>query len=101
MPAQSIKRIVFAKICQVLREIDSLINQINVTQDDYADHVEQLCTNYFDLFSLFFTQHCQLTVRTMGYVDPVVVNIRDEFLENLKLDLEFLVRKVKRQNILL
>ena len=68
--AQAVQRIALAKICQTLRDIGSLINQINVFNDDYPESVERLCRNYFNLFSLFFKQHCQLTVWTMGYVVP-------------------------------
>ena len=58
-PAQAVQRIVLAKIFQTLRGIGSLMNQINVFNDDYPESVEHLCTNYFNLFSLFFNQHCQ------------------------------------------
>ena len=66
-PAQAVQRIVLAMICQTVCDIGSLINLIN--NDDYPESVERLCTNYLNLFYLFFKQHCQLTVWTMCYVD--------------------------------
>lgn len=40
----------------------------------FPESVKVLWTQYFNLFSLSFNQHCQLTVCTMGYVIPYHVN---------------------------
>ena len=69
-PVQQVQRLALAKISEKLRDIGSVINRINVVDDSYPDNVRILCTEYFNLFSLFFKQHCQLTVWTMGYIIP-------------------------------
>ena len=67
--SQIIKRLVLAKICQYLRNIGALINQVNV-KDGYPVDVRKACQMYFNLFSLFFAESCQSTVWTLGYIVP-------------------------------
>ena len=72
-PAAKIKRLALAKICETLRDIGSQINKINGCPDLYPFDVQELCTRYFNLYAMIFSQHCQLTVWTMGYAVPYFV----------------------------
>ncbi|XP_066914986.1 uncharacterized protein [Clytia hemisphaerica] len=79
-PTQQIKRLALAKICETLRDIGSLINRIDVGFNNYPEVIRDLCTIFFNMFSLFFEQHCQLTVWTMGYVIPYhVQNVFEKY----------------------
>lgn len=71
---QELLLLALGKICQYLSDIGVEINRVHVT-DGYTDVVKSLCQTYFNLFSLFFTQSCQSTVWTMGYVVPYHANL--------------------------
>jgi len=64
-----ITRLAIAKICEVLRDIGSLINRVT-TIPDYTKKIEDLCRLYLNLFALFFPQSCNVTVWTLGHVVP-------------------------------
>ena len=64
-----ITRLALSKICEKLRDIGSVINQVKTTAD-YPEKVTNLCKIYFNLYVLFFPQHCNVTVWTLGYVVP-------------------------------
>ena len=66
---QLIKILAKAKICEKLRRIGVLMNQISV-DDTTNDELEECCMLYFNLFSIFFNHACNSTVWTIGYVVP-------------------------------
>ena len=68
-PAQEIKRLALAKMCQYLRDIGMEINKVYV-ETSYVEQVNELCQTYFNMFALFFPESCQITVWTLGYVVP-------------------------------
>lgn len=59
-----------SKVCQLLRDIGALINQVTLSNENYVGKIQLLCRQYSSLYALEFPQHFQLTVWTMGYVIP-------------------------------
>ena len=55
-----------SKICQTLGTIGTIINSMT-TSCATVHKLNELCTKYFNLFSLFFKEVCNSTVWTMGY----------------------------------
>ena len=56
--AEVIRRAALSKIQQLLRDIGSQINRVNITNIDYPNDVERLCTQYFNIYTLFLPAHC-------------------------------------------
>ena len=71
---RSIKMLALSKICEVLRLIGLLMNQISI-DNATINELKQCCTLYFNLFSLFFNQSCNSTVWTLRYVVPYHASI--------------------------
>lgn len=64
--SQMLKRLALGKICQTLRDVGVLINQVHINGESYASEVYRVCKLYFDMFSLFYPESCNSTVWTMG-----------------------------------
>eukprot|EP00111_Clytia_hemisphaerica_P012120 TCONS_00035604-protein len=73
--AEVVRRAALPKIQQLLRDIGSQINRVNITNFDYPNVVERLCTQYFNIYALFLPAHCNITVWTMGYIIPYHTNL--------------------------
>lgn len=67
--AEIVTRLAMSKISEALRDIGPMINKVNVTSE-CAEKVDKLCKLYFNLYSIFSPQKCQVTVWTLGYVVP-------------------------------
>ena len=67
--ATKIKHQAMYLICIQLRNIGGMMNRVIVTSD-YPNSLKEVCRLYFNLFSLFFPDHCQSTVWTLGYAVP-------------------------------
>ena len=77
--AENIFLYALAKICEYLRDIGSMINRVDIPAS-YPEDVNRICTLYFNIFALFFSQSCNVTVWTMGYVIPFhVKKLYDEY----------------------
>lgn len=72
---QLLKRLALSKICESLRDIGSEMNRVKIENHAYVDNLKLLCANYFNIFSLFFTDSCQSTVWTVGYALPYHVKL--------------------------
>ena len=64
-----IKCLSLGKITECLPDIGAMISRVNVG-DDYPREVQNICTLFFNLVSLFFSDSCQISVWTIGYIIP-------------------------------
>ena len=68
-PTTKMQMVVLSKICQKLRNIGTFMNSVS-TSNAAIQVVKSSCKIYFNLYALFFTQFCNSTVWTLGYVVP-------------------------------
>ena len=67
---EKVIRLVLAQIFTALRDVGSIINIVEVVDENYVESVTAACQRYFLLFALFFPLNCNSTVWTIGYVVP-------------------------------
>jgi len=92
---EKVKRIALSKLCQALRNIGSLINRVDISnQGTYVSDVKEVCTRYFNLFSLFFFKN--LVTALSGPLVMLFHTMPNVYTRNSKLDMELSPCKVKR-----
>ncbi|XP_065684411.1 uncharacterized protein LOC136096766 [Hydra vulgaris] len=67
---EKVIRLILAQIFTTLQDIGSVINIVDVVEENYVENVTAVCQRYFLLFALFFPLNCNSTVCTIGYVVP-------------------------------
>ena len=67
---EKVIRLVLAKTFTALRDVGSIINIVDVVDENYVESVTAARQRYFLLFALFFPLNCNSIVWTIGYVVP-------------------------------
>ena len=62
-------RCVTSKNFESLRHAGVLANRLRV-DNTYPKAISEICTQYFNLYAMFFSEDCNSTVWTLGYVVP-------------------------------
>ncbi|XP_065640875.1 uncharacterized protein LOC136073268 [Hydra vulgaris] len=65
---EKVIRLVLAQIFTALQDIGSIINIVDVVDENYVESVTAACQRYFLLFALFFSLNCNSIVWIIGYV---------------------------------
>lgn len=68
-PAMKINLFAISKICQSLRMIGTIMNSVSCNLQKLKE-LKKNCRIFFNIFSLFFSDYCNSTVWTLGYVVP-------------------------------